>query len=141
MLKNIPPILSPELFKVLMEMGHGDEIIIADGNYPSHSQGVPVIRADGHDVQSFLKAILAYFPLDTYSDHPVALMQVVEGDPTVPVIWETYKEIILQKGYTLDVVENIDRFEFYDRSKKAFAIIATSDKALYANILLMKGVV
>jgi L-fucose mutarotase len=141
MLKNIPAILCPELLKTLMEMGHGDEIIIADGNYPSHSQGVPVIRADGHDVQSFLDAILDYFPLDTYSDHPVALMQVVEGDPTVPVIWDRYKEIIVDKGYDLQVLENIDRFDFYDRSKEALANIATSDKALYANILLKKGVV
>ena len=141
MLKNIPPILSPELMKVLLEMGHSDEIIIADGNYPVHSQGVQVIRADGHDVQSFLDAILDYFPLDTYSEHPVALMEVVQGDPTVPVIWDTYKDIIKDKGYNLDVIENIDRFDFYDRSQKAFAIIATSDKALYANILLKKGVV
>lgn len=141
MLKNIPAILSPELMKVLLEMGHSDEIIIADGNYPAHSQGVQVIRADGHDVQSFLDALLDYFPLDTYSEHPVALMEVVAGDPTVPVIWDTYKEIIAAKGYNIDVIENIDRFDFYDRSKKAFAIIATSDKALYANILLKKGVV
>lgn len=141
MLKNIPPVLSPELIKTMMEMGHGDEIIIADGNYPSHAQGVPVIRADGHDVKTFLDAILDYFPLDTYSEHPVALMEVVQGDPTVPVIWDTYKEIIVDKGYGLEVLENIDRFDFYDRSKKAFAIIATSDKALYANILLKKGVV
>lgn len=141
MLKNIPPVLSPELIKTLMEMGHGDEIIIADGNYPAHSQGVQVIRADGHDVQTFLDAILDYFPLDTYSDHPVALMEVVKGDPTVPVIWDRYKSIIQSKGYDLNVIENIDRFDFYDRSTKAYAIIATSDKALYANILLKKGVV
>ncbi len=141
MLKNIPPVLSPELMKTLMEMGHSDEIIIADGNYPAHSQGVKVIRADGHDVQTLLDAILDYFPLDTYSEHPVALMEVVKGDPTVPVIWDTYKEIISGKGYGVEVIENIDRFDFYDRSKEAFAIIATSDKALYANILLKKGVV
>lgn len=141
MLKNISPVISPELIKTLMEMGHSDEIIIADGNYPSHSQGVKVIRADGLDVQILLDAILDYFPLDTYSKHPVALMEVVKGDSTVPVIWDKYKEIIKEKGYTLDVIENVDRFDFYERSKKAFAIIATSDKALYANILLKKGVV
>jgi len=141
MLKNIPAILSPELMKVLLEMGHGDELIIADGNYPVHSQKVPVIRADGHEVKQFLDAILDYYPLDTYSDHPVALMEVVQGDPTVPVIWDSYKEIIATKGYDLDVIAHIDRFDFYQRSEKAFAIIATSDKALYANILLKKGVV
>jgi L-fucose mutarotase len=141
MLKNIPPIISPELMKTLMEMGHGDEIIIADGNYPCHSQGVKVIHSDGHDVKSLLDAILDFFPLDTYSDHPVVLMEVVKGDPTVPVIWDTYKEIIQEKGYELDVIENIERFDFYERSTKTYAIIATSDKALYANILLKKGVV
>lgn len=141
MLKNIPPILSPELMKTLMEMGHSDEIIIADGNYPANSQGVKVIRADGHEVKDLLEAILTYFPLDTYSEHPVSLMAVVEGDDTVPVIWDTYKEIIVEKGYKTDVIEYVDRFDFYDRSKKASAIIATSDKALYANILLKKGVV
>ncbi len=139
MLKNIPPVLSPELLKILMEMGHGDEIIIADGNYPSHSQGVPVVRADGHDVAPLLDAILDYFPLDTYSDRPVTLMEVVKGDPTVPVIWDTYKDIIKSKGYADEVVENIDRFDFYDRSRTVYAIVATSDKALYANILLKKG--
>ncbi len=141
MLKNIPPVLSPELMKTLLEMGHGDELIIADGNYPSRSQGVKVIAADGHDVKTFLDAILEYFPLDTYSKHPVTLMEVVKGDLTVPIIWETYKEIIVQKGYDVDVVETIDRFDFYDRSKSSFVIIATSDKALYGNILLKKGVV
>lgn len=141
MLKNIPTVLSPELFKILMEMGHGDELILADGNYPSHSQGVNVVRADGHDVKILLDAILTYFPLDTYSEHPVAFMEVVKGDPTIPVIWDTYKEIIKVKGYDTSVIENIERFDFYERSKKAYVIIATSDKALYSNVLLKKGVI
>ena len=141
MLKNIPAILSPELMKTLMEMGHSDELIIADGNYPAHNQGVKVIRADGHEVKSLLEAILRFFPLDTYSDHPVSLMSVVKGDPTVPVIWDTYKNILGDKGYENDVIEYVDRFDFYDRSKKAYVIIATSDQALYGNILLSKGVV
>jgi L-fucose mutarotase len=127
--------------KTLMEMGHSDEIIIADGNYPAHSQGVKVIRADGLEVAPLLSAILEFFPLDSYSDCSVALMEVVQGDPTVPVIWERYEEILQDKGYPLNVIEHIDRFDFYERSKKAFTIIATSDKALYANILLKKGVV
>jgi L-fucose mutarotase len=127
--------------KTLMEMGHSDEIIIADGNYPVHSQGVKVIRADGLEVAPLLSAILDFLPLDSYSDCSVALMEVVKGDPTLPLIWEEYKSIIEEKGYSLEVIENIDRFDFYERSKKAFAIIATSDKVLYANILLKKGVV
>ena len=141
MLKKIPSILSAELLKTLMEMGHGDEIIIADGNYPAYSQGVKVIPADGLEVAPLLDAILELFPLDSYSEKSVVLMEVVKGDSTVPVIWDTYKANIKDKGYSLDVIENIDRFDFYERSKKAFAIISTSDKALYANILLKKGVV
>jgi len=141
MLKNIPVVLSPELMKTLMEMGHGDELIIVDGNYPAHNQGVKVIRADGIDTETMLEAILTYFPLDTYSEHSAVLMQVVEGDPTIPVVWDRYKEILKEKGYETNVIEQIDRFDFYDRSKKAYVIIATSDQALYANILLKKGVV
>lgn len=141
MLKNIHKVISPELMKLLMEMGHGDELIIADGNYPSHNQGVPVIRADGHDVKTFLEAILTYFPLDTYSEKSVILMEVVKGDPTIPVIWDTFKDIIIGQGYKETVIGHIDRFEFYERSKKAYGIIATSDNALYGNVLIKKGVV
>ncbi|MBN2220689.1 MAG: L-fucose mutarotase [Vallitaleaceae bacterium] len=141
MLKNIPEIISPELMKRLMEMGHGDELIIADGNYPAHSQGVPVVRADGHDVASFLQAILPFFPLDSYSEKSVGLMEVVKGDTVVPVIWDTYKEILRKNGYEKSVIGEIERFAFYERSKKAALIIATSDRALYGNILLKKGVV
>lgn len=140
MLKNIPEILSPELLMALMKMGHGDELIIADGNYPAYSQGVQVIDGSGHDVKDYLEAILKFFPLDTYSEKPVALMEVVKGDKTVPVVWDSYKDILLVNDYN-DVIEHIDRFDFYDRSKSASLIISTSDKALYANILLKKGVV
>lgn len=141
MLKNIPEIISPELMKRLMEMGHGDELIIADGNYPANSQGVPVIRADGHDVASFLRAILPFFPLDSYSTTSVGLMEVVKGDPVVPVVWNTYKDIIRDNGYDVSVIGEIERFRFYEQSKKASLIIATSDRALYGNVLLKKGVV
>lgn len=141
MLNHIPSILSPDLVKTLMEMGHGDEIIIADGNYPSSSQGVKVIRADGLKVAPLLDAILGFLPLDSYSEKSVTLMEVVKGDTTVPVVWDLYKHIIEEKGYTLDVLEHVDRFDFYTRSENVFAIIATSDEALYANIILKKGVV
>ncbi len=141
MLKNIPDIISPELMKNLMEMGHSDTLVICDGNYPAYTMNDNVIPAYGHSVNDVLKAILEFFPLDTYTDHPVKLMQVVEGDPTVPVVWNDFKETIKKAGYDEEkVVTNIDRFDFYDQSKGAYLFIATTDRALYANVMLQKGV-
>lgn len=144
MLKGIPKIISPELLKVLCEMGHGDRIVIADGNFPAESMGKEaiVIRCDGHGVPELLEAILKVFPLDTYVKKPVSLMEVVPGDTVVTPIWDTYKEIIGRyDSRGCDIIDNIERFKFYDESKKSYAIMATSEKALYANIILQKGVV
>ena len=143
MLKGIPAILSPELLKVLCEMGHSDRLVISDGNFPAESMGknAIVIRADGHGVPELLDAILQVFPLDTYVEKPVNLMEVVPGDDVETPIWDTYKEIIArydERGNA--VVGNIERFEFYKEAKEAYAIIATGEKALYANIMLQKGV-
>lgn len=144
MLKGIPAIISPELLKVLCEMGHSDRIVIADGNFPAESMGKNsiVIRCDGHGVPELLDAILQLLPLDTYVEKPAILMEVMKGDNVKTPIWDTYKEIISkhdQRG--ADAVGNIDRFEFYEEAKKAYAIIATGEKAVYANIMLQKGVI
>lgn len=144
MLKGIPKILSPELLKVLAEMGHSDRLIISDGNFPAESMGknAVVIRCDGHGVPELLDAILTLFPLDTYVEHPVNLMEVMPGDNVETPIWDTYKEIV--KKYDsrgAEAVGNIERFKFYDEAKQAYAIIATGESALYANIMLQKGVV
>ena len=144
MLKGIPQILSPELLKVLCEMGHSDRLVISDGNFTAESMGKDaiVIRCDGHGVPEILDAILQVFPLDTYVEKPANLMQVMDGDDVETPIWDTYKEIIAkhdERGG--DAVGNIERFAFYDEAKTAYAIIATSEKALYANIMLQKGVV
>ena len=141
MLKNIPKILSPELVKTLMEMGHGDEIVIADGNFPSETIGQRVIRCDGHGVPEILDAIMQLFPLDTYTEKPVMLMEVVPGDPVVPTIWDKYKEIINKYEPENCKIEMIERFAFYERAKTAFAVVATGEEAIYANIILKKGVV
>ncbi|WP_448162826.1 RbsD/FucU family protein [Bacillus mobilis] len=141
MLKGIPKIMSPDLMKILLEMGHGDEIVLADGNFPAASCGAKLIRCEGHGVLEVLQATLQFFPLDTYSDHSVSLMKVVKGDPTTPSIWETYDAVIKQYDTHFDSFEMIDRFAFYERAKKAYAIVATSESALYANIILKKGVV
>lgn len=144
MLKNIPPILSPELLKVLCEMGHSDRIIISDGNFPAESMGknAVVIRCDGHGVPELLDAVLTVFPLDTYVEKPVSLMEVMPGDTVETPIWETYKEIITKHDPRgAETVGTIERFAFYEEAKKAYCIIATSEKALYANIMLQKGVI
>ena len=143
MLKGISPLLSPELLKVLCEMGHGDELVIADGNFPAASLGKPavVIRADGHGVPEMLDAILQLIPLDQYVDQPAALMKVVPGDPVVPVIWDEYRALLKKHGEDPDKVEMMERFAFYDRAKNAYAVIATGETAIYANVLLKKGVV
>lgn len=144
MLKNIPKIISPELLKTLSEMGHSDYLVIADGNFPAESIGKnnKVIRMDGHNVPEVLEAILKLYPLDTYVDFPVVLMEKVKGDNVETPIWEEYKEIVKKydsRGEKCFI--NIDRFDFYDKAKKAYCIIATSEKALYANVLLQKGVI
>jgi L-fucose mutarotase len=141
MLKNIPSILSPELLKILMEMGHGDELVIADGNFPSASIAQRLVRLDGHGVPPILEAVLKLFPLDTYVKSAVGLMAVVPGDNIKPTIWEEYRKIVLASKEPFKDFESIERFAFYERAKKAYAVIATGETALYANIILKKGVV
>ena len=142
MLKNIPKILSPEMLKVLCEMGHSDRIVIADGNFPAETMGKDaiVIRADGHGVPELLDAILQLFPLDTYVEAPVMLMQVTPGDDVDPVIWKEYRKIVDKHQDDVNF-EEIERFKFYERARNAYAIVATGESALYANVILKKGVV
>ncbi len=140
MLKGIPAILSPELLKIMMEMGHGDEIVLGDGNFPAASCAKRLVRLDGHGVPEILDAMLRLFPLDTFVEAPVGLMAVVPGDTTVPAIWDDYRRIIAARegGRKIELVE---RFAFYERAKRAYAIVATGESALYANVILKKGVV
>lgn len=140
MLKNIPSIISPELLKILHEMGHSDEIVIGDGNFPAASNAKRLIRADGHGVPEILDAILQLFPLDTYVDAPVMLMQVTPGDDVDPVIWNDYRKIVDKHQDNVKFKE-IERFAFYERARNAYAIVATGESALYANVILKKGVV
>ena len=144
MLKGIPSIISPELIKVLMEMGHSDRIVISDGNFPAESVGknAIVIRADGHGVPEILDAILKLMPLDEYVECPVSLMQVMPGDNAETPIWDEYKEIVAKYDDRGEkAFAEIERFEFYDEAKTAYAIVATGETAIYANIMLQKGVV
>ncbi|WP_159881045.1 RbsD/FucU family protein [Paenibacillus puerhi] len=141
MLKGIPSILSPELLAILMEMGHGDELVLADGNFPAASCAKRLVRADGHGIPELLEAVLQLYPLDQYVEAPVSLMQVVPGDPVVPVIWEDYREIADRHEGRPVKQEFLERFEFYERAKQAYAIVATGESAQYANLILSKGVI
>lgn len=142
MLKGISKIVSPELVKILCEMGHGDEIVIADGNFPSENFGKRVIRADGISGVQMLDAVMSLILLDTYSDPNFILMRLMKCDEGKinPVIWEEYKTVAQKHDDNLKI-GNIDRFEFYERAQKAYAVIATGEEAVYANIILKKGVI
>lgn len=144
MLKNIPAILSPTLLKALCEMGHSDRLVISDGNFPAHTVGKDsiVIRMDGHGVPEILEAILKVFPLDTYVEQSAFLMEKVPGDTVETPIWKEFENIIAKYDTRgANTLGFIERFDFYKESKEAYLIIATSEKALYANIMLQKGVV
>ena len=141
MLKGISSLLTPELLKILMEMGHGDDLVIGDGNFPAASHAQRLVRLDGHGVPAVLDAVLSVFPLDQYVERPAGIMAVVPGDPVVPVIWDTYKELVAKHEGKPVEFEEIERFAFYERAKKAYAIVATGESAQYANIILKKGCV
>lgn len=139
MLKNVPKILSPQLLKILCEMGHGDEIVIADANFPSETNGKRVVRADGLGGVELLDAILKMIPLDTYAEENFFLMQTTQGDPT-PTIWAEYFETANANDDNLRAA-NLERFAFYERAKNAYAVIASGEEAIYANIIIKKGVI
>ena len=141
MLKNISPLLTPDLLKVLCEMGHGDEIVIADGNFPAHSVNNRVIRCDGHGGAEMLGAIMSVIPLDTYAEPNAMLMEVVKGDEVETPIWDEYAEILRRAEGDNVKLGTIERFAFYERAKSAYAVVATSEAALYANLIIKKGVI
>jgi L-fucose mutarotase len=125
----------------MMEMGHGDELVIADGNYPRFGHPQNVIRCDGHGVLPLLEAIMPLFPLDQYVEHPVILMAVVPGDPYKPEIWDAYRDIIAKHEPQASCGYAMERYDFYKRASEAYAVVTTGETALYANIILKKGVV
>ena len=141
MLKGIPPIIPPELMKIMMEMGHGDELLICDGNYPKFGCPERCVRMDGHGIPEILDAILRFMPLDAYVEHPVTFMAVLPGDPYKPDIWPVYRGIGTK--YEKDGLreQTINKYDFYEQGKKCYACVATGEAALYANIILKKGVV
>lgn len=141
MLKNIPSILTPELLKILMEMGHGDELVLADGNFPRFAHPDRVVRCDGHGIPELLDAILRFMPLDSYVPHPTVFMEVLPDDPYKPEIWSVYQKIGADHEPTGLRETAINKYDFYKRAQEAYAVVTTSERALYANVILKKGVV
>ena len=139
MLKHIPAILSPDLFVALMRMGHGDDLVIADGHFPVESLGQRVIRADGHSVAAVLDAVLKFLPIDDFVNDPVKVMQPVDPATPEPAVWAPFRTIIAERERPVALTP-VDRYAFYDLAKKAYAIVATSETAIYANILVKKGI-
>lgn len=138
MLKGISPALSPELLKILAEMGHGDEIVLADAHFPGHTMNTRVMRADGVDVATLLRGIAPLFELDSYAP-PLIMMAAVAGDELDLQVEKRYRAALFgdQPGET---IERIDRFTFYERAQKAFAVVMSGEVAKYGNIILKKGV-
>lgn len=140
MLKGIPKILSPELLKILSEMGHGDEIVIADANFPAASLAQRLVRAEGTGGTEMLAAVLQLLPLDQYDREHFILMEKCPGDPADVAIWQDYTREV-QKYEPQTEAAHLERFAFYERAKKAFAVVITGERRQYANILLKKGCV
>ena len=141
MLKGISPLISPALLEVLARMGHGDEIVLADAHFPGETFNPRVLRADGLRIPALLEAILPLFEPDQYVAHPLAMMDAVPGDQLDPAVEASYMESILKTNPNMPAIERIERFAFYERTRKAFAVVMTGETAKYGNIILKKGVI
>jgi L-fucose mutarotase len=141
MLIGIDPVISPQLLDVLFRMGHGDEIVLADAFFPGDSCNSRVIRADGIKIPALLDGILQLINLDSYVPHPVAMMAPVQGDNLDEEVEKSYRAVIDRRWPGTPAVERIERFAFYERAKKAFAVVMTGETVKYGNIMLRKGVI
>ena len=140
MLKGISPLISPDLLAVMARMGHGDELILADAHFPGETFNNRIIRADGLRIPDLLSGILPLYELDSYVPAPLIMMAAVAGDELDPKVEESYLKSIHVTNPTVAPIQRIDRFEFYERAKKAFAVVMTGETAKYGNIILKKGV-
>ena len=142
MLKGIPDIISPELLKILHEMGHADELVIGDANYPASSTAQRLVRCDGHGLAALLEAILTLFPLDTFVDHPVGIMVPTDPKDPVPAVHAEIRKLVSRfDGRGEKIVENVERFAFYERARRAYAVVATTERKPYGCVVLKKGVI
>jgi L-fucose mutarotase len=141
MLKNLDPLLSPDLLRALRAMGHGDELAIVDANYPAETSGRPVLRYDGHSATTVLDAILSVLPLDTYVPHAAFCMEVVGAPEAEQPIFDDFRAIIRQREGDRFGLAKLERYAFYARAQAAFAVVASGERRLYGNIILKKGVI
>lgn len=139
MLKGLSPLLTPDLLHVLASMGHGDEIVLADANFPAATHARRLVSLHGVDAPAALDAVLSVLPLDDFVEHSAMTMQVVGVDPAVPEVVQRFDAILLCHGAAAS--SPVERFAFYERAAAAFAIVATGERRIYGNILLKKGVV
>jgi L-fucose mutarotase len=141
MLKGISPVISSELLKILADMGHGDELVIADSNFPASSHAQRLARAEGSGGVELLDAILRLLPLDTFVERPVALMSVVPGDDYRPAVWGAYRRVIRKHEPRFRGFEKLSRSDFYDRARRSFAVVASGETSRYANLIIKKGLI
>jgi L-fucose mutarotase len=141
MLKGISPLLSPDLLAQLCRMGHGETLVLADAHFPATGVHDRVIRADGLAIPPLLEAILPLIEIDRYTDTPLVMMAAVEGDTLDPAVEAGYRRILDRHGAGWSAIARIDRLAFYDRARQASAVLATGDTAVYANLMLTKGVI
>lgn len=140
MLNGIAPIISPDLLNALYRMGHGDEILFADAHFPGDSFGQRVIRADGLKIPDLIEAILPLFPLDTYADASLIMMSAVPGDELDPNVEASYRNAVDRAGFDKALsIERVERFAFYERAAKSYAVVMTGEMAKYGNLILKKG--
>ncbi len=141
MLRNLDPILSPDLLHALRAMGHGDDIVIADANFPAEALGPTCIRADGSDASEVLRAVLSVLPIDTFEDAPILSMQVVGEPKAIPEAVQDFQSIVDACADNPKPITSLERFAFYDRAATAFAVVQTGERRLYGNLILKKGVI
>lgn len=141
MLNGIPPCIGPELLATLHRMGHGDELVLCDAHFPAESHHARVIRADGLSIETLLDGILRLMPLDSYGDPPLSMMAPVDGDELDPRVEERFRGAVDHHQPDVPAIARIERFAFYDRARRAYALVATGETAKYGNLILRKGVV
>lgn len=141
MLKLVHPAISPDLMAVMMQMGHGDELVLADANFPADSNAQRIVRADGIDLETLLPAILKFLPIDTFVPEQAMVMEPVDAAAPEPTIWAKFRQSLRAAEGRDVTLTKIERFDFYDRARQAYAIVATGSRAFYSNIILKKGVV
>jgi L-fucose mutarotase len=141
MLIGIDPVISPELLDALFRMGHGDELVLADAFFPGDTMNARVIRADGIRIPALLDGILALMNLDSYVPHPLVMMAPAAGDSLDESVEASYRAVIDRRWPGTPAIERIGRFEFYDRTPKAYAVVMTGETVKYGNIILKKGVI